>query len=90
VELGLRYGGVRRLTRGEEVINREGMEDILEEIQKGEFAREWISENQTGRPSYKQYRQAEQDHEIEQVGAELRSLFSWGEEQEAEEAPADD
>ncbi len=81
------YGG---LTRGEEVINREGMEDILEEIQQGEFAREWITENQANRPSYKQYRQAEQDHEIEQVGAELRSLFSWGDEQQAEEAPADD
>ena len=83
------YGG---LTRGEEVINREGMEDILEKIQNGEFAREWINENQANRPSYKQYRQAEQDHEVEQVGAELRSLFAWGgdAEQEAEEAPADD
>jgi len=77
------YGG---LTRGEEVINREGMEQILEAVQKGEFAREWITENQAGRPSYKQYRQAEQDHQIEQVGDELRSLFSWGD----QEAPADD
>ena len=73
------YGG---LTRGEEVINREGMEEILEGVQNGEFAREWITENQANRPAYKQYRQAEQRHEIEQVGAELRNLFAWGEEQE--------
>jgi len=81
------YGG---LTRGEEVINREGMEKILEAVQNGEFAREWITENQAGRPSYRQYRQSEQDHQIEQVGDELRSLFSWGEQQEEAEAPADD
>jgi len=84
------YGG---LTRGAEVIDREGMEKILEEVQNGEFAREWINENQASRPSYKQYRAAEQNHEIEQVGANLRELFSWdGEEEDADaaEAPADD
>ncbi|MFC6973602.1 ketol-acid reductoisomerase [Halomicroarcula sp. GCM10025709] len=82
------YGG---LTRGEEVIDREGMERILEEVQNGEFAREWITENQTNRPSYKQYRDAEQSHQIEEVGGELRKLFAWGDdEQAAEEAPADD
>jgi ketol-acid reductoisomerase len=69
------YGG---LTRGEEVIDREGMEEILEGVQTGEFAREWISENQANRPAYKQYRQAEQDHQIEEVGARLRDLFEWG------------
>jgi len=68
------YGG---LTRGEEVIDREGMEEILEGVQTGEFAREWISENQAHRPAYKQYRQAEQDHQIEDVGARLRDLFAW-------------
>jgi ketol-acid reductoisomerase len=72
------YGG---LTRGEEVIDREGMEEILEGVQTGEFAREWISENQANRPAYKQYRQAEQSHQIEQVGERLRDLFEW-EEQE--------
>jgi len=82
------YGG---LTRGEAVIDREGMEQILEEVQNGEFAREWITENQANRPAYKQYREAEQDHEIEQVGAGLRELFAWGEtDQEKQEAPADD
>ena len=76
------YGG---LTRGEAVINREAMDDILEGVQNGEFAREWINENQANRPAYKQYREAEQNHQIEQVGARLRDLFEWG-----EEVPADD
>ncbi|WEL18114.1 MULTISPECIES: ketol-acid reductoisomerase [unclassified Halorhabdus] len=73
------YGG---LTRGEYVIDdsaREGMEQILEEVQDGTFAKEWISENQTNRPSYKQLREAEQNHEIEEVGEPLRELFSWDE-----------
>jgi len=70
------YGG---LTRGEEVINREGMDKILEEVQNGEFATEWISENQANRPVYKQTRYAEQNHQIEQVGERLRDLFEWGE-----------
>ena len=85
------YGG---LTRGEEVIDRDGMDAILEGVQTGEFAREWINENQAHRPAYKQYRQAESDHQIEEVGGRLRELFAWGEEQadadgEAE-VPADD
>ncbi len=76
------YGG---LTRGEYVIDdsaREGMEQILEEVQNGEFAREWITENQTNRPSYKQLREAEGNHEIEEVGESLRELFSWDEQAE--------
>ncbi|ERJ05548.1 Ketol-acid reductoisomerase protein [Halorhabdus tiamatea SARL4B] len=76
------YGG---LTRGEYVIDesaREGMEQILEEVQNGEFAKEWISENQTNRPSYKQLREAEGNHEIEDVGERLRELFAWDEEAE--------
>jgi ketol-acid reductoisomerase len=70
------YGG---LTRGEEVIDREGMEEILEDVQTGGFASEWISENQANRPAYKQYRNAEQNHQIEEVGERLRDLFEWGE-----------
>ncbi|WP_136715318.1 ketol-acid reductoisomerase [Halorientalis salina] len=73
------YGG---LTRGEEVINREGMEEILEGVQNGEFAREWINENQANRPAYKQYRDAEQNHQIEEVGGRLRDLFAWDEDAE--------
>jgi len=83
------YGG---LTRGKEVVDddaRENMEEVLRQVQDGEFAREWITENQTNRPSYKQLRQAEEDHDIEDVGGRLRELFAWGEQQK-EEVPADD
>ena len=68
------YGG---LTRGEAVIDRDGMDTILEAVQTGEFAREWINENQAHRPAYKQYRDAEQTHQIEDVGERLRGLFAW-------------
>ena len=81
------YGG---LTRGEEVIDREGMQEILEGVQTGEFAREWINENQANRPAYKQYREAEMTHQIEEVGAELRELFAWDEAGEQAEVEADD
>ncbi len=82
------YGG---LSRGEDVINREAMDEILEGVQEGSFAREWINENQANRPSYRQLREAEQNHEIEVVGARLRELFDWqAEEDEREEVTADD
>jgi len=74
------YGG---LTRGDRIIDdhaRERMEDVLEEVQDGTFAREWITENQANRPSYRQLREAEGNHEIEAVGEDLRELFAWGEE----------
>ncbi|CAI49190.1 ketol-acid reductoisomerase [Natronomonas pharaonis DSM 2160] len=72
------YGG---LTRGDRIVDdhaREKMEEVLEEVQNGTFAREWISENQAGRPSYKQLRAAEKNHDIEAVGEDLRALFAWG------------
>ncbi|WP_178917282.1 ketol-acid reductoisomerase [Natronomonas gomsonensis] len=74
------YGG---LTRGDRVVDehaRERMEEVLEEVQDGTFAKEWITENQAGRPSYKQLRAAEKNHDIEDVGEDLRALFAWGEE----------
>ncbi|WP_343161202.1 ketol-acid reductoisomerase [Halogeometricum sp. CBA1124] len=88
------YGG---LTRGDRVVDdhaRENMEEILEEVQNGTFAREWIAENQAGRPSYTQLKDREENHHIERVGAPLRDLFAWAEDEaddkEAAEAPADD
>ncbi len=86
------YGG---LTRGDVVVDdhtREQMETVLEAVQNGEFAREWIAENQAGRPSYGQRRRAEKAHDIEDVGEELRALFAWSEEEHREAAnpPADD
>ncbi|TSD16077.1 ketol-acid reductoisomerase [Haloglomus irregulare] len=90
------YGG---LTRGDMVVDehaRENMEAVLEAVQDGTFAREWINENQANRPSYKQLRHAEKNHEIEAVGEDLRGLFAWGEDEDGEEhegtaeTPADD
>ena len=71
------YGG---LTRGDRIIDdhaREQMEEVLEEVQDGTFAQQWITENQAGRPNYDQLKTAEENHEIEAVGEELRGLFSW-------------
>ena len=76
------YGG---LTRGDRIVDdhaREQMEQVLEEVQDGTFARQWILENQAGRPNYTQLRDAEESHEIEAVGEELRGLFSWADEEE--------
>ena len=85
------YGG---LSRGDHVIDdhvRESMEELLEEVQDGTFAKEWISENQAGRPSYTQLKHAEENHHIEQVGEPLRDLFAWEDGgEEAAEAAADD
>ena len=79
------YGG---LSRGDMVVDdhaRRNMEEVLEAVQDGTFAREWIAENQANRPAYKQLRQAEKDHEIEAVGENLRALFAWGEAASEEE-----
>ncbi len=67
-------------TRGPRIITedtREEMWKILEEIQNGTFAREWILENQAGAPSFNAYRRNESEHELEEVGAELRSMMPW-------------
>lgn len=71
------YGG---LTRGDMIIDehvQKNMEKVLHEVQNGEFAKEWILENQAGRPSYTQLNQKEADHDIEEVGENLRDLFAW-------------
>ncbi|MFP4641917.1 MAG: ketol-acid reductoisomerase [Dehalococcoidia bacterium] len=67
-------------TRGPRVINesvREEMWKVLEEIQNGTFAREWILENQANCPAFNAYRKNESEHELEEVGAELRSMMPW-------------
>jgi ketol-acid reductoisomerase len=53
------------------------MQDILEEIQDGTFARQWIEENESGQKQYHQLMQADLDHPIEKVGADLRSRMDW-------------
>jgi ketol-acid reductoisomerase len=68
------------MTRGPRIINddtRAEMRKILHEIQTGQFAREWILENQTNRPVFNAIRRRDQEHQIEQVGAHLRDMMSW-------------
>ncbi len=68
------------LTRGPRIINedtRNEMRKILKEIQTGQFAREWILENQAGRPGFKALRRRGAEHQIEQVGEKLRGMMTW-------------
>ena len=67
-------------TRGRRIITeetREEMVQILDEIQTGEFARQWILENQAGRPVFNGLRRIEAEHPIEDVGKRLRGMMSW-------------
>ena len=67
-------------TRGPRIITQQTkaeMRRILKEVQDGSFAREWILENKANAPSFKALRRQERDHQIEQVGRELRRLMSW-------------
>jgi ketol-acid reductoisomerase len=67
-------------SRGPRVINdatKAEMKKILGEIQSGEFAREWIAEDDAGRPAFKKYAEEGAKHGIEEVGAKLRGLMSW-------------
>ncbi|MEN6497996.1 MAG: ketol-acid reductoisomerase [Thermoguttaceae bacterium] len=67
-------------TRGPRIITAETkaeMKKILQEIQNGQFAREWILENKANAPSFKAIRRQERAHPIEEVGRQLRRLMSW-------------
>jgi ketol-acid reductoisomerase len=68
------------LTRGKRIITeetREVMREILAEVQSGEFAREWILENQAGRPVFNALHREELAHPIEEVGKKLRAMMPW-------------
>jgi ketol-acid reductoisomerase len=68
------------LTRGNRVIDdhvRQNMKKILEEIQSGAFAKEWVAENKAGRPLYTKLLEKDKNHPIEAVGRELRAQMSW-------------
>jgi len=53
------------------------MKQVLKEIQTGEFAKKWILENQANRPTFNAIRNREKEHQIEQVGTQLRGMMSW-------------
>lgn len=71
------YGDV---TRGKRIITprtRKEMKKILREIQKGKFAREWIRENELGRPNFNKILKEEDNYPIEKVGRDLREMMPW-------------
>jgi ketol-acid reductoisomerase len=68
------------LTRGPRVIGettRQAMAQLLADIRSGEFAREWIAEDDAGRPNFERLRQAAADSQIERTGRPLRQMMSW-------------
>ncbi len=72
-----KYGDV---TRGPRVIDdyvRDTMWEILDEIQTGKFAKEWILENKVGRPVFNALLKRDEEHLIEKVGARLREMMPW-------------
>jgi len=67
-------------TRGPRIVNdqtRAEMKKILAEVQSGEFARQWIEENKTGRKNFLAMREKARDQKIEQVGRELREMMTF-------------
>jgi ketol-acid reductoisomerase len=71
-----KYGDV---TRGDRIYKavKPIHQKILEEIQRGEFAREWILENQANRPVYNALLERDANHPIEEVGKKLREMMPW-------------
>jgi ketol-acid reductoisomerase len=68
------------LTRGPRIITpatKDEMRKILGEIQDGSFAKEWVAEDEAGRPNFNRLQKEGQEHPIEQVGEKLRGLMSW-------------
>ena len=68
------------MSRGPRIITdetKQEMRRILSEIQTGAFAREWILENQAGRPGFNAMQRREAKHPIEAIGAELRAMMPW-------------
>ena len=66
------------LTRGSRIVTDETkaeMKRILDEIQSGQFADEWVAESESGRENYHRMQQEGKDHPIEEVGGELRAMM---------------
>ena len=67
-------------TRGPRIVTdqtKAEMRKILQEIQSGQFARDFVLENQAGKPGFTAMRRQEAEHPIENVGQDLRAMFSW-------------
>jgi ketol-acid reductoisomerase len=71
------YGDI---TRGKRIITlktRKAMLKMLKDVQSGKFAREWIRENEAGRPNFNSILKQEDEHVIEKVGLALRKMMPW-------------
>lgn len=71
------YGDI---SRGRRIITprtRKEMKKLLKEIKSGKFAREWIRENEAGRPNFNSILKKEDEHRIEKVGQDLRKMMPW-------------
>jgi ketol-acid reductoisomerase len=74
-------------TRGPRIVNqatRAEMRRILDEVRSGAFAKEWVEEDDNGRPNFTRLREAGRDHQIERTGEPLRAMMSWLRRPEAE------
>src|SRR5262245_34277984 len=71
------YGEMSRGPRVVTPATKQEMKKILGEIQSGDFAKEWIAENESGRKNFEQMREKTKQHPIEEVGAHLRSMMPW-------------
>ncbi len=71
------YGGMTRGSRLITAETRKEMKKILSEIQSGQFSKEWLSEYAAGQPLMQKLRKENSEHQIEKVGAKLRSMMSW-------------
>ena len=68
------------LTRGKRIVTkrtRQEMQKILKEIQKGQFAKEWMAENKNNRKNFLKMRKEGENHPVEKVGTKLRGMMSW-------------
>jgi ketol-acid reductoisomerase len=67
-------------TRGPRIVNqatKAEMRRILDEVRSGAFAKEWVEEDDNGRPNFTRLREAGRDHQIERTGEPLRAMMSW-------------
>jgi ketol-acid reductoisomerase len=77
-------------SRGPRVIDehvRATMKQILKEVQDGTFAKQWIAENEAGRPNFKKMRESEASHPIEAVGKQLREMMAFLQKPKQKAAP---
>ena len=71
------YGDYSRGPRVIDAATKQRMREILDEIQQGKFAREWVLENAAGQSSFKTMRRRAAEHQLEEVGTRLRGMMPW-------------